>query len=328
MESEIAKPFDLSTGPLVRATLLEDGHGCDLVFTAQHAVIDGMGVLSLTRDLLGALAGENLAGLPMSIFQVDRSVGVRSSKSWPAPLQPAGDEPQPRNRRYVSRNRKGKSAIAALRLSPEETGRLLRLARREQTTIGALLLAATASSVRDFAPQLQAVDLRLTTAVDARPYIGNEEDFALSVISPRAIVPYPDQDLAASARAIKSQIAPFQSFLAIEATFVRVAAVIAQKFDAATLVSLLAKGFGHDVGVSNLKTVEFPTQPDGLVVESVWGPSVLAGYEGEHFIGSTTFDGALHLVYSSFTPISGLLKAIEEKLTTASTDTSLTGEKC
>jgi hypothetical protein len=86
-----------------------------------------------------------------------------------------------------------------------------------------------------------------------------------------------------------------------------------------------------DAGINEdeaLKTVEFPPQPDSLVVESVWGPSVMAGYEGEHFIGSTTFDGALHLVYSSFTPISGLLKAIEEKLTTASTDTSLTGEKC
>ena len=250
----------------------------------------------------------------------ERAVEVRSSNSLPVPLQPAGDEPQPRNRSYVSRNRRGKAAVAALRISPEQSERLLRLARREQTTIGALLLAATASAVRDLSPQLKEADLRLTTAVDTRPYVGNEEDFTLSVISPRAIVPYPDQDLAASARAIKSQIAPFQSFLAIEATFLRVAAVIAQKFDAATLVGLLAQGFGHDVGVSNLKTVEFPVQPDGLMVESVWGPSVLAGYEGEHFIGSATFAGALHLVYSSFTPISGLLESVHKKLSTASAD--------
>jgi hypothetical protein len=50
------------------------------------------------------------------------------------------------------------------------------------------------------------------------------------------------------------------------------------------------------------------------------GPSVLAGYEGEHFICPTTFGGALHLVYSSFTPIPGLLEAIKQKIASACTD--------
>lgn len=43
MESEVAKPFDLSKGPLLRAAILEDDKGCDLVITAHHAIIDGMG---------------------------------------------------------------------------------------------------------------------------------------------------------------------------------------------------------------------------------------------------------------------------------------------
>jgi hypothetical protein len=56
---------------------------------------------------------------------------------------------------------------------------------------------------------------------------------------------------------------------------------------------------------------------DGLVVESVWGPSVLVGHEGEHFIGVATFGGALHLTYSSFTSVPGLLDAIHETISNA-----------
>lgn len=322
METEIAEPFDLSTGPLLRATILEDENGCDLVLTAHHAVIDGMGVLAVVRELLRALAGEALAELPIPPPAEERAAASRALNPLPAAIDLTNyaAEPQPRNRTYASRNRKGKCAIASIRLSPDESARLLRYARREQTTIGAVLMAAAASALRELSPQLKQADLRLTTALDARPYIANEEDFVLSVISPRAIAPYPQEELAASARTIKAQIAPFQSFLAIEATFTRVGAILTQNLDAAALVNMLVEAVGHDVLVSNLKTVEIPIQPNGLVVESVWGPSVLCGYEGERAIGAATFDGALHLVYSSFSPVAGLLDTIHEKLMTVCAD--------
>jgi hypothetical protein len=152
--------------------------------------------------------------------------------------------------------------------------------------------------------------VRLTTPIDTRPYLGNPDDFVLSIISPRAIAPYPGEELAASARAIKGQIAPWQCAAAMAATYEGLAAVLAQKLDAGTIVNGLAQGFAHDVGVSNLRTVEFPGASDELRIEAVWGPSVLAGYEGEHFVGAATFGGALHLTYSSFTPAVGLLEAV------------------
>lgn len=321
MESEIAQPFDPSTPPLLRAAVLEDEKGCDLVLTANHVIADGLGVLALIRDMLQALSGQALADLPVPPSAEERATQIRASNPLPPADAAAQDaEPQPRNRTFASRNRKSRSAITAIRFSPQETAQLLRYARREQTTIGAVLLAATAAALRDLSPQLEESDLRLTTAVDARPYLGNEDDFVLSIISPRAIVSYPDQELSASARAIKSQVTPHQSFQAIEATFTRVGAVLAQRLDAATIVNLLSQGFGSDVLVSNLKTVEFPPATDGFAAESLWGPSVLTGVEGEHAVGSATLGGALHLVYSSFTPVSGLLEMVREKLTAASTD--------
>jgi hypothetical protein len=317
MESEIAEPFDLSAGPLLRASLLEDQRGCDLVITAHHVVVDGMGVLALVADLLCALAGESLTQLPVPPAAEERAAEIRALSPVPeAPGNP-GEEPQPRNRSYASRNRKGNAAISSLRLSPEETAELLSYTRREQTTIGAVLSAAAVSALRDLVSELKGADLRITTAIDIRPYLGNGDDFVLSINSPRAIVPYSDHELATSARAIKAQIAPFQSFAAIAATFERVDAVISQKLDAGTLVNAMAHGFGHDLGVSNLRTVELPNMSNGLAVESVWGPSVLVGYEGEHFIGSATFGGALHLTYSSFTPVPGLLDVLREALSKA-----------
>jgi hypothetical protein len=320
MESDIAEPFDLSKGPLLRAAVLKDDQGCDLVITANHAVIDGIGVLAFIRDVFRVLGGQTLTVLPVPPAAEERAAEIRLMNSLRDNVEDLAAEPQPRNRTYASRNRKGKAVISSRRLSQDQTAQLLRYARREQTTIGAMLMAATASALRGLSPQLKLADLRLTTAVDARPYLGNEDDFVLSVISPRAIVPYPDQELAASARAIKTQIAPFQSFAAIEATFGRVGGVLAQKQESAALVNALAQGLAHDLGVSNLRTIEFPSMGDGLVVESVWGPSVLAGYDGEHFIGSATFAGALHLVYSSFTPAPDLLETVHEIISNACGD--------
>jgi hypothetical protein len=320
MEDEVAEPFDRKSGPLLRAAVLEDEEGCDLVVIANHVVIDGMGVLALVRDLLRALSGEALAELPVPPPAEERVAQLRASNPLLAPpvdVDAMATEPQPRNRTYASRNRAGKAAIAAIRFSTDETAQLKSFARREQTTIGAVLLAAIASALRELSPQLKEADLRLGAAVDARPYLGNDDDFVLSIISARAIAPCPDQELAASARAIKSQIVSRQSFTAVEATFALVDAVLAQGFDADVLVSLVAQGFGHDVLASNLKTVEFPSVGDGFAAEAVWGPSVLAGYEGEHAIGSSTFGGALHLVYTSFTPVSGLLEAVQKKIVSA-----------
>src|SRR6185437_16968210 len=65
MEADIARPFDLSAGPLLRAAVLEDDQGCDLVIIANHVVIDGMGVLAFIRDLLSALAGKTQCDLPV-----------------------------------------------------------------------------------------------------------------------------------------------------------------------------------------------------------------------------------------------------------------------
>lgn len=319
MESEIAEPFDLSAAPLLRAAIVEDDAGSDLVITANHVIADGIGILALVGELLRALAGHTLDELPLPPSAEERVAAIVASESGLVLDAAAIDEfaPAPTPRAFASRNRKGKNTISALRLSPAHSALLLNYARRNQTTIGAVLLAALASAVRRVSPDQSSSDLQWSTPVNARPYLGNEGDLVVSVISARGIDPHSGDDLFVAARAVKSSIARYQTFRAIQATYTRVGAVYAQKLDAATLVKAVVSIAGHDLMLSNLKTAEFPVEPDGLSVESVWGPSVLLGVEGEQMIGSVTFGGALHLLYSSFTPLPGLLEAVSETIEVA-----------
>lgn len=319
MESEIAEPFNLSLPPLLRAAIVEDDAGCDLVITANHVVADGIAIVALVAELLRALAGHTLEELPPPQSAEERVAAIIVSESGLALDSATIDEfaPAPTPRAFTSRNRKGKNTISALRLSPAQSEQLLDCARRNQTTVGAVLLAALAFAVRKVSPDQSGSDLQWSTPVNARPYLGNEGDFAISVISARGIDPHSGVDLFAAARTVKSNIARFQNFRAIQATYTRVDAIYAQKLDAATLVNAVVSIAGHDLMIGNLKTAEFPVEPEGLRVESVWGPSVLLGIEGEQMIGSVTFGGALHLLYSSFKPLPGLLEAVRETIENA-----------
>jgi hypothetical protein len=326
MEQEIAEPFDQATAPLLRAVLLEDAEGCDLVLTTNHIIGDGIGVVGFVRDLVAALAGHTFHTLPLPPTAEERVAGVNPSTPLLVPLEApsaapappatgdaaAGPVAEPAARAFAYRALGGKPAIAALRLSVEQTDLLLRSSRHHRTTAGAVLLAAIDSALRRLSPALKDVELHLATPVDARPYLHNHSDFVLSISSARASSPPTEAGLWATARAIRTQLAPSQSLEEIETAYNRVRAVLAAKMDTAVLVQSLVKKFGHDAMLSNLKHVDFPAMPPGLAVEAVWGPSVYLGVEGEQVIGAATFDGALHLLYTSFTPLPGLLEMVSQ----------------
>jgi hypothetical protein len=325
MEAEMATPFDPSTAPFLRAVLVEDEHGCELILTAHHIVLDGMGMLLLLRELFAALSGETLSCLPAPPSADDRTAHKRSLNAASAQAPQAADNadklraelpPRPTTRCIGA----GAPIISAVRLSQQETAQLLRCARREQTTVGSALLAAMASAVRTLAPSLETADIRFAAPIDVRSYLDNEADGVLSVINARGVSPYPSNSLWETARAIRSQLVAFQSFLEIDDQFNRVKGLMAMNFEYTALLDLLAAGFGHDVLLSNLKTVDLGPAPEGLIVEAVWGPSVLVGYEGEHMVGSSTFEGALHLVYTSRSPLPGLLDEVQHTLARACAD--------
>jgi hypothetical protein len=183
-----------------------------------------------------------------------------------------------------------------------------------------VLLAALAAAVRTLTPSLKEADIHVVSPVDTRPFLKNSDDFVLSIIVAQAVCLHPDPGLWESARALRSQLLPFQHLDEIEASYDRTASAMALKLDAATLVNILATQYGNDAMVTNLKCVEFPTVPDGLTVEAVWGPSVSGVNAGGQVLGVATFGGALHLVYTSHSPLAGLLETVQQMISAACAD--------
>ncbi|GAA2014495.1 condensation domain-containing protein [Catenulispora yoronensis] len=64
-EDEIARPFDLERGPLIRFVLF----GRDLVVTAHHTVFDGFSKDLVVRDLLAFCDGSEIRPLPISFAE-------------------------------------------------------------------------------------------------------------------------------------------------------------------------------------------------------------------------------------------------------------------
>ena len=77
---------------LGRVNILEDDHGCDLIVTAHHAILDGMGALRLIRDVLAVLSGERLAPLAMPLAAEDRIEEARSSAPPQSIMDPQAAE--------------------------------------------------------------------------------------------------------------------------------------------------------------------------------------------------------------------------------------------
>jgi hypothetical protein len=168
MESEIAEPFNLSVAPLLRAAIVEDDAGCDLVITANHVIADGISVLALVAELLRVLAGHTFEVLPLPQSAEARVAAIVASEPGLALDAAVIDEftPTPTPRAFTPRNRKGKNTISALRLSPAQSTLLLERSRQNQTTVSAVLLAALAFAVRRLSPDQSGSDLQWSTPVN------------------------------------------------------------------------------------------------------------------------------------------------------------------
>jgi hypothetical protein len=82
-------------------------------------------------------------------------------------------------------------------------------------------------------------------------------------------------------------------------------------------MSALMAGFRFDINISNLGQLPIETRFGDLTFKRLWGPSILAGFEGEQQIGAATIDGSLSLLHTSYRPLSGFLESIEDHLRAA-----------
>lgn len=155
--AQATMPFDLATGPLMRARLVRlapDEYR--LVLTFHHIIIDGWSLEILYREL-GEFYSAEVTGAPIALpavslryidyalWQRDRLRGeVRDEliRHWravlgddPTALKPPTDRPRPARRSF-------RGAVVTRLIGPELTSRLRAFGRRERATPNMITLAA------------------------------------------------------------------------------------------------------------------------------------------------------------------------------------------
>ncbi len=117
------------------------------------------------------------------------------------------------------------------------------------------------------------------------------------------------------ARNIKNDLAPQASLGRIAGSRVEFRRMFANAHDGETIVQMVRGHMRPDFILSNLGDPGLETQVGRLRLEAVWAPAILMGTrEDQQFLGAATANGRLSLLYSSYSPIPGLLEVIESTL--------------
>jgi hypothetical protein len=116
------------------------------------------------------------------------------------------------------------------------------------------------------------------------------------------------------ARDAKMGVAANQTTESIAAQLAEFRQVVGSGADVATVAEFGAKVFASEVLLTNLGNLSFDRQFGPVTLEAIFGPAVLAGFEGQQTIGVATVNGALCLLHTSHTPPDGLLEKTESVL--------------
>lgn len=197
IRAEVDAPFDLSEGPLFRATLLRGDAGPALLMVADHLICDGTGLRILASDLVSAYRdpGSVAARPPVPPDAGSAGAEVRAAVDhWREVLTPA---PEPLAL-PVSRPRSapvGETGIVSRELPSRTEQGLRAAARAAHTGLFAPVAAAVAHALSEVTGS---ADICVGTAVDRRARVGRSDavGFHVATVPLRIAAPRGEQPAA------------------------------------------------------------------------------------------------------------------------------------
>jgi hypothetical protein len=313
LERELHTQFDPRQAPLMRAVLLCQESKAVFILVAHHSIADGFSLAFAIRDVLEALSGqpldrlplmpsrEEIFGLPRGRSTEDRTAG-QSSAAVAASLATAKrDAPAPQ--------------VQRLSLVPFLTSMLQNRAKEEGTTVHGALCAALVLAGRQIDFGWHDNPLRVRSSVSIRSLLKLEEHCMLAIgggevtVDPEATTKFWEL-----ARFMKSELSGVQTREGAALPLNAAHRAVLSGVDAQRAPHLLKRAFGGQAMVTNLGRLSFDTVFGRLRLESLWGPAVLRGVEGEQTIGAATINGSLNLLHTSYAPLPALLMNIEAVL--------------
>jgi hypothetical protein len=313
-EVELSNPFDPTSVPLVRAVLLHEPERAVCLLTVHHSIADGRSAVFVIRDLLQVISGKQVNRLPV-ISSVEEVLGVTSTSTrYPAPEPPCCSE---RTAAFVTKE-DTRPRIKALSLTPPLTSQLRQRTRQEETTVHGALSAAFALAFREIASDPSASAVRIMSPIDARKRLGLGDDCGAMVASGTIFLePSEGTTFWEVARSATSRLRKAQTLEAITALRYATHQLMRQGLDVATVATVAARGYGHDIMLTNLGTPGCQTDFGELQLEAVWGPAFSARLLEAHTIGVATTNGSIRLLQTTFAPLGPLLEIVAEILSTA-----------
>jgi NRPS condensation-like uncharacterized protein len=311
VSDELAKSFDHTRSPLVRAVLVHSEERATLTFVAHHSIADGLSLAFVLRDTVSALAGESLERLPPLASMEDL---VRDKYGDFRVLDEAETSAEPpQSARAVFRTDDGsKPQIRKLQLSPALTADLVRRAKEEETTVhGALCAALTVAGRRSFTTW-QNRSITLLSAVSLRRLLGVEDDCGLFVGGARSETEAEQQNFWDMARKSKADISPSQTMEGAQAFAETLEKMADSKLTVADAAEFSAVAFAAQALITNLGVMPFENKFGSLEIQAMWGPCVIRHFEGHHSLGVATINESICLVHTTFERTEGLLEAVAE----------------
>jgi len=301
MARELATPIPLSGAPLVRITLLRKKAGSVLLLSMHHSIADGLSSAFIIRDILESLSGK----LMQRLILTEPQEGLCSAAAGALQRAPASARPPA----TLLRRNAGGPTVQFLKLPKELTVRLRTHAREVGATVHGALVAAVTFAGRQLSSAWLIDPVRMVSPVDNRRVLGLMDQCALSIVFPvGAYAPDSEDRLWDVARAVKDDLTPVRTAEGLSTVFSGFRQLMSTSPDVVQIAAFELQVCACEGMVSNLGVLPFETSFGRFKLESLWGPAVFVGIEGEQMIGAVTLNGAIHLLHTSYTPIPNLLQ--------------------
>ncbi|OBG19360.1 condensation domain-containing protein [Mycobacterium sp. 852002-51057_SCH5723018] len=310
---ELARPFDRSRAPLMRASLVQGPASSAVVLTFDHAIADGISSMLVLDDLVAALNGAKLPSLPTPRSQEQIIAGTLGRLD---PFDPAelSDDPRMGKPSTIRPFDANLTNVHAMELSEVDTARLVARCRAERTTVHAAIVTA--------ACRVRAADrgedfVRVLNPINIRALIGVGRDCGMYIQSTwTGLAPWDGAPFWEQSRAITAHLEVARSARGILTASLAIQQAMPVDADADDAVDLFSRVAPFEMIVSNLG-VQNIDDAGPLRPTAIWGPLAQSQTDGEYFIGITTYEGKLRMVTYGYSVPSTFLKGVGAALVAA-----------
>jgi hypothetical protein len=296
--------------------LIQGSRDTAFILVAHHSIADGLSLAYAIRDTLSALSGELLEPLLLAPAQEEiLDVGACSAALASVHEQPDGlPIGKPSTYRPLDDAR---PVVKGVRLPRILTARLRDCARHEGTTVHGALCAAFVIAGRRVSAGWRDSALRIMSPINTRALLEVGESCGVFVSATASAFDGQAIGFWELARDARAAITIARTRDGVMATLSTMGDVVGKGAEIGTAANFAADALAHEGMLTNLGILTFDNRFGALKLESMWGPAVLAGTEGEQTIGVTTVNGSICLTYTSHTPLEGLLEAMRSVLVDA-----------